>query len=157
MAPLCAALLRAKHAVDAANQNKEELEALCARCKRITVQVIDKAEGSKTSKIDVKTLRKCVDKLEDLAKRYYKQSKAMHVIWSHIHGGDIQRLRTRIDDAGQDMGLEFVLDNGEKLDQILVRPPTLEFAHMPIYPSCDFPGLQVVQYHTTDPVLSLAP
>lgn len=129
VAPLCTALLKAKDVVDAANYNKEELEELRARCERITVQVIDKAKASKASKIDVEPLRKCVDKLEDLAKRYHKQSKAIHVMQSRLHGGDIQRLRTRIDDAVRDMGLERVLDNGEKLDQILVRPPTLEFAH----------------------------
>lgn len=129
VAPLCNALLQVKDVLDAANHNKEELEELRARCDRITVQVIDKAKASKASKIDVEPLRKCVSKLEDLVKRYHKQSKVVKVVTSRLHGGDIDRLRTRIDNAVRDMGLERVLDNGEKLDQILVRPPTPEFAH----------------------------
>lgn len=128
VAPLCTALLKANKVADAADHNKEELEELRARCERITVQVIDKAKASK-SKIDVSPLQECVDKLEDLVTRYYKQGTVMKYVTSRIHGGDIQRLRTRIDDAVRDMGLERVLDNGEKLDQILVRASTLEFAH----------------------------
>lgn len=158
VAPLCTALLRAKDVVDAANQNKEDLEALHARCERITVQVIDKAEASKTSKIDVYPLQKCVVELKMVAEGYRRQRKATRMALFRKNGGDIQRLRTRIDATVRDMGLERVVDIGEKVAQILVRPPTLEFAHMPINPSCNFPGLcrekmcsegQVVQHHTT--------
>lgn len=138
VAPLCTALLKVKDVVDAANHNKEELEELRARCDRITVQVIDKAKASKTSKIDVSPLQECVDELKMVAEGYRKQRKPTRMALFRKNGNDIQRLRTRIDTAVRDMGLERVVDNGEKLDLILVRTPALEYAHSPLYLSCEF-------------------
>ncbi len=126
VAPLCAALLKAKGVVDAASRNKEELEELHQKCEMITVQVIDKAKASKTFTIDVKPLQECVDKLKEVAERYHDQGRLARLAQFRRDGDDIQRLRKRIEDVLPIMGLERVLDNGEKLDQILMRLSTKE-------------------------------
>lgn len=75
VAPLCVALLKVKGVVDGGSRNKEELAELCERCDLIAVQVIDKAKASNTSTIDVAPLQKCIDKLEEVAKRYHDQGR----------------------------------------------------------------------------------
>ena len=119
--PLCTALLKAKEVVDAASRNKEELAELQKSCEQFTAQVIDKAEASKTSTIDVKPLQECVDKLKEVAERYHDRGCLARFAQSRRDGDDIQRLRKRIEAVVPIMGLSGVVNNGEKLDQILVR------------------------------------
>ena len=121
VAPLCAALLKAKGVVDAASRNKEELEELHERCEMVTVQVIDKAKASKTSTIDVKPLQECVDKLQVVAERYHDRGRLARLAQSRRDGDDIQRLRARIEAVVPIMGLAVGVINGAKLDQIMVR------------------------------------
>lgn len=127
VAPLCVALLKAKGIVDGASRNKEELGELCERCDLIAVQVIDKAKASNTSTIDVFPLQKCVDKLEEVAERYHDQGRLARLAQFRRDGNDIQRLRARIEAVVPIMGLAGVVNNGEKLDQILVRKVLLSF------------------------------
>lgn len=130
--PLCVALLKAKGIVDGASRNKEELAERCERCDLITVQVIDKTKASNTSTIDVDPLQKCVDKLEEVAKRYHDQGRLARLAQFRRDGDDIQRLRGRIEAVVPIMGLAGVVtivDQLEDVRQMVVRLSSLEFDH----------------------------
>lgn len=117
VAPLCAALLKAKEAVDGASRNKEELEELHKWCKIITEKIIDKAKESKTSTLDVSSLGQCVDKLAKVAKRYHDQGWFAKLVHFRANGEDIQKLRTRI------LGIVPIINLVVGMD-LLVRPPS---------------------------------
>lgn len=129
VAPLCVALIKAKGVVDGASRNKEELAELCELCDLITVQVIDKAKDTPT--IDVSPLQKCIDKLNEVAKRYHDQGWLARLAQFRRDGDDIQRLRARIEAVVPIMGLAGVVnimegvanigDRYEDLRQIMVR------------------------------------
>lgn len=124
VAPLCVALLKAKGIVDGASRNKEELAELCERCDLVTVQVIDKAKASNTSTIDVSPLQGCVDKLDEVAKRYHDQGCLARLAQFRRDGDDIQRLRARIEAVVPIMGLAGVvniMDRLEDVRQMVVR------------------------------------
>ncbi len=125
VAPIFVALRNAKGVVDGASRNKEELAELCETCHFITVQVIDKAEASGTSIIDVSPLLQCIDKLKVVAERYHHQGRLARLAQFRRDGGDIQRLRARIESVVRTMGLAVGLNNGEMLKQMLVSLSSL--------------------------------
>lgn len=110
VAPLCVALLKAKEVVDGASRNKEELDELQMICKIITEKVIDKAEASKTSTINVKPLQECVDQLKVVAERYHDRGRLARLVHFRTDGDDIQRLRARIRDIVPIMTLVLGVD-----------------------------------------------
>lgn len=110
VAPLCVALLKAKGVVDGASRSKEELEELCSWCDLITLHVIDKAKASQVSTMNVAPLRKCVDKLEKVAKSYNSQGKCARFARFRRNSDDIQRLRARILTVVPVLGLAGVVD-----------------------------------------------
>lgn len=122
VAPLCVALLAAKGVVDEVDRSKQDLKELCTLCEVITAQIIEKAMASNTSIIDVRPLVECVDKLTRLAKRYQNQGRLARMVQFRRDGEDIRRLRGRIEALVPIMGLAGVVNNGEKLEQIWVRP-----------------------------------
>eukprot|EP00903_Cladosiphon_okamuranus_P016275 g15008.t1 len=110
VAPLCVALLKVKGVVDEANRSKEELEELCEWCDLITVKVIHKAKASQVSTFDVAPLKKCIDKLEDVADRYNSQGGCAKLARFRRNRDDIQRLRSRILAVVPILGLAGVVD-----------------------------------------------
>lgn len=122
VAPLCVALLQAKSIVDGANRNKEELEELYTWCDLITVHVIDKAKTSNISTTNVAPLQKCVEKLEEVAKRYNSQRWYTRLVLFRKNDDDIQKLRARILGVVPIMGLAGVVD-------LLVRKKCVLFPH----------------------------
>lgn len=124
VAPLCTTLLKVKGVVDGAKRNKEELEELCARCEMITVQVIQKANASRSSVIDVSLLQQRVEELKVVAERYNKQKYFIRVAKSRKDSDDIHSLRTSIDAVVRDMGLAStvsIADQVEDVRQMVVR------------------------------------
>lgn len=129
---LCTAVLNAKDMVDEASRNKEELDKLCARCRGITVQVVEKLRGTPSLNIDVSTLEGCVEELEKVAKRYGRKCWCTRLAQFRKDGEDIQDLRTRIDSAINDLTAAGVVEMNLALQQfgeILVRLPTFESYH----------------------------
>lgn len=124
VSPLCVALLKAKGIVDGASRNKEELKELVERCGLITEQVIDKAKASNTSTIDVSPLVKCVDKLNEVAKRCEGKGCFVRMARFRKDADDIQKLRTSIEAVVPVMVLAGLLNNEEKIDRFLVSKPT---------------------------------
>ncbi|CAN0275763.1 unnamed protein product, partial [Scytosiphon promiscuus] len=97
VAPLCAALLRAKGIVDKIKRNKEELEELRVQCEMITVHVINKAKASRGAICLLGPLKECVDELEKVANNYDKQGCCSRLIHFRRHGADMEKLRGKID------------------------------------------------------------
>eukprot|EP00752_Nemacystus_decipiens_P007264 g6502.t1 len=132
VAPLCVALRDVKGVIDGASRNGEELQELRALCETITVHAIDRVKTSNIPGLDVGPLQQCVDKLEEVAKRYHDRSWLARLAQYRRDGDDIQRLRKRLENVVPAMGLAGVVDNREKLDQILalLQPPP-ELAPVP--------------------------
>ncbi|CAM9559508.1 unnamed protein product [Ectocarpus sp. 6 AP-2014] len=118
VAPLCTILLKVKGVVDGAKRNKEELEELCARCEMITVQVIQEANASRSSAIDVSLLQQRVEELKVVAERYNKQRYFVQVAKSRKNSDDIQSLRTRFDAVVRDMGLASTVSIADHVDDM---------------------------------------
>ena len=118
VAPLCVALLEAKDVVDRACRNKEELKEVSARCGMIAVQVIAEFKTSPTSTIDVTPLEKCVEKLEEVARRYHDQGRLSRMVQFRRDGDDIRRLSDRIDAVVPIMGLAGVFGVAEGVASI---------------------------------------
>eukprot|EP00903_Cladosiphon_okamuranus_P019673 g18082.t1 len=133
VAPLCVALLKAKGVVDGASRNQEELKDLLERCDLITVQVIDKAKfSSNISTAYVSPLVECVAKLNEVAQRYNNKSRLAKLRRFRKDGEDIQKLRASIEAVVPIMGLAVVVNNRDKLDQILVSlQPSPKLAPVP--------------------------
>jgi len=115
--PLCVALLKAKGVIDGASQNKEDLLELHEWCEIITGKIVGKVEKTKTSTMDVSPLQKCIDKLDEVAKRYHGQGRFAKLVHFRTNGEDIQRLRTRI------LGIVPIMNLVVGVD-LLVRPPS---------------------------------
>lgn len=133
VAPLFVALQEAQVIVEGATRNQEELEELTARCAIISVQVLDKFRSTTLSKIDVKPLIECFEKLKVVAKRYHDQGRCVRLVHFRRDGDDIRRLRNRIEAVVLSTGLAGVFqiaegvanieDQIKDVREILVRVP----------------------------------
>ena len=119
VAPLCLALWKAKGIVDGVSRRKDELEELRTRCDMLTAQVINKCLASTTSTFDVRPLVKCVQKLEEVARRYHDQGIFARVAQFRRDGDDIRRLRDKLDAVVPIMTLRGVVNIAENVENIL--------------------------------------
>ncbi|CAM9689612.1 unnamed protein product [Ectocarpus sp. 12 AP-2014] len=94
----------------------------------MTLQVIVKAKASNTSTIDVSPLQKCIDKLEEVAKRYQNQGRLAGLAQFRRDGDDIQRLRVSIEVVSPIMGLSVGMTIADQLEDVrqMVRLSALE-------------------------------
>ncbi|CAM9399626.1 unnamed protein product [Hapterophycus canaliculatus] len=101
----------------------------CALCEIITVQVLQKANASRSSATDVSLLQQRVEELQVVAERYNTQKYSVRVAKARKDGGDIQSLRTSIDAVVRHMGFAStasIADQVEDLWQMMVRLPLRE-------------------------------
>lgn len=75
----------------------------------ITVQVIDKAQASGSSTINLFPLQERVNQVNLVAKRYRKQGFWARLVMFRKHGDDIQKLRKSIEDVLPIMGLAGIV------------------------------------------------
>ncbi|CAM9536411.1 unnamed protein product, partial [Scytosiphon promiscuus] len=115
----CIALREAKGIVEEAKRNKEQLEKLHERCELITVQVINKAQASRSSEIDFTRLKRCVDDIKTLVQRYDEQGCCARLVQFRRDGDDIQELRESIEAVVPIMGLSAVVTAVDQNNQIL--------------------------------------
>ncbi|CAN0556337.1 unnamed protein product, partial [Ectocarpus sp. 12 AP-2014] len=144
---LCTAVLNAKDMVDKASDNQAKLEKLCERCCGITVQVVEKLQGSTSLTINVSPLEDCVKELEEMAERYGKTSCCTRLAHFQKDDEDIRDLEKRISTAIDDLTAAGVVEVGnlmrQQLGEILARlQPGPKLAPVP-------PGIPMGQsWHT---------
>ncbi|CAM9487599.1 unnamed protein product, partial [Ectocarpus sp. 12 AP-2014] len=68
--------------------------------------------------IDVSPLQKCIDKLEEVAKRYQNQGRLAGLAQFRRDGDDIQRLRVSIEVVSPIMGLSVGMTIADQLEDV---------------------------------------
>ncbi|CAN0395888.1 unnamed protein product [Pylaiella littoralis] len=114
---LCTAVLNAKDMVDKASDNQVKLGKLCDRCCGITVQVIEKLQGTTSLTINVSPLENCFNELEGVAERYGKKGCCTRLAEFRKDDEDIRDLDKRISTAIADLTAAVVVEFGNLVQQ----------------------------------------